>query len=319
MPGRSFKGSLEYRFGFNGKENDKDWGGQLIQDYGFRLYNPAIGKFLSVDPLAPEYPWYTPYQFAGNMPIWAIDLDGLEPSISTTEKKETLQSKALNTINTTSTPAPIIPGPAPGVGIPGAPINTPGPAGGTGSPGGVRPPGGPGLAPPVIGMSAAAVGTIAIASLSVASDTRPKNYITLYRGINVEHGRYGESKQGIVTPNYMRSWFGWLTGAKREASAGEHNSKEGATLYSPYTSWTTDIDVAVNFALRPQKSPRDRNKQNGVVLTIRVETYEAIKTENNNTIKLIHKDEFRSESEYLIRGNRVAQDVEEVDLSKFKE
>jgi SLT domain-containing protein len=25
-----------------------------------------------------EYPWYTPYQFAGNMPIWAIDLDGKE-------------------------------------------------------------------------------------------------------------------------------------------------------------------------------------------------------------------------------------------------
>jgi hypothetical protein len=56
----------------------------LIQDYGFRLYNPAIGKFLSVDPLAPEYPWYTPYQFAGNMPIVAVDLDGLEPKISNT-------------------------------------------------------------------------------------------------------------------------------------------------------------------------------------------------------------------------------------------
>ena len=51
---------------------------QLVQDYGFRLYNPAIGRFLSVDPLAPDYPWYTPYQFAGNKPIWAVDLDGLE-------------------------------------------------------------------------------------------------------------------------------------------------------------------------------------------------------------------------------------------------
>jgi len=50
----------------------------LIQDYGFRLYNPAIAKFLSVDPLAPEYPELTPYQFASNTPIWAIDLDGLE-------------------------------------------------------------------------------------------------------------------------------------------------------------------------------------------------------------------------------------------------
>lgn len=47
-------------------------------DYGFRIYNPRIAKFLSVDPLTKSYPWYTPYQFAGNKPIWAIDLDGLE-------------------------------------------------------------------------------------------------------------------------------------------------------------------------------------------------------------------------------------------------
>ena len=68
-----------YRYGFNGKERDpaSEWG-QTSYDYGFRIYNPEIGKFMSVDPLAPDYPWYTPYQFAGNMPIWAIDLDGLE-------------------------------------------------------------------------------------------------------------------------------------------------------------------------------------------------------------------------------------------------
>ncbi len=47
-------------------------------DYGFRIYNPRLGRFLSVDPLTQEYPWYTPYQFAGNKPVWCIDLDGLE-------------------------------------------------------------------------------------------------------------------------------------------------------------------------------------------------------------------------------------------------
>jgi len=77
MPGRKFN-TGDYRHGFNGKENDREWGDQLIQDYGFRLYNPAIGKFLSVDPLAPDYPELTPYQFASNTPLWAIDLDGLE-------------------------------------------------------------------------------------------------------------------------------------------------------------------------------------------------------------------------------------------------
>jgi hypothetical protein len=32
-----------------------------------------------VDPLTRSYPWYTPYQFAGNTPIQAIDLEGAEP------------------------------------------------------------------------------------------------------------------------------------------------------------------------------------------------------------------------------------------------
>ena len=68
----------EYRYGFNGKEHDMSWGGLGIQDYGFRLYVPGIGRFLSVDPLTRSYPYYTPYQFAGNRPIQAIDLDGLE-------------------------------------------------------------------------------------------------------------------------------------------------------------------------------------------------------------------------------------------------
>jgi RHS repeat-associated protein len=72
-----YDNGLGYRYSFNGKETDSETG---LQDYGFRIYNPSLGKFLSVDPLADEYPYYTPYQFAGDMPIWAIDLDGLEPA-----------------------------------------------------------------------------------------------------------------------------------------------------------------------------------------------------------------------------------------------
>lgn len=70
----------EYRYGFNGKELDNEGmgGGATTYDYGFRIYNASLGKFLSVDPLFESYPWYTPYQFAGNKPIWAIDLDGKE-------------------------------------------------------------------------------------------------------------------------------------------------------------------------------------------------------------------------------------------------
>lgn len=66
-----------YRFSFNGKENDDE---TQTQDYGFRIYNTRLGKFLSVDPLTKQYPELTPYQFAGNTPIQATDLDGLEPN-----------------------------------------------------------------------------------------------------------------------------------------------------------------------------------------------------------------------------------------------
>jgi RHS repeat-associated protein len=77
----AYGSNREYRFGYNGKESDNDWKGEgNVYDYGFRVYDPRIAKFLSVDPLAPEYPWYTPYQFAGNMPISMIDRDGLEPA-----------------------------------------------------------------------------------------------------------------------------------------------------------------------------------------------------------------------------------------------
>lgn len=47
-------------------------------DYGFRIYSPSLGRFLSVDPLIQKYPELTPYQFASNTPIQAIDLDGAE-------------------------------------------------------------------------------------------------------------------------------------------------------------------------------------------------------------------------------------------------
>jgi RHS repeat-associated protein len=80
QPYRNYSVGNEYRYGFNGKERDNDIDGNNY-DYGFRIYNPLIAKFLSVDPLMSSYSYYTPYQFAGNKPISAIDLDGLEEYI----------------------------------------------------------------------------------------------------------------------------------------------------------------------------------------------------------------------------------------------
>lgn len=43
-----------------------------------RVYDPRIGKFLSVDPLTGKYPELTPYQFASNRPVDGVDQDGKE-------------------------------------------------------------------------------------------------------------------------------------------------------------------------------------------------------------------------------------------------
>lgn len=78
MPEREFSMG-GYRFGFNGKENDNEVKGEgNQQDYGMRIYDSRLGKFLSVDPITNEYPQLTPYQFASNSPILFIDIDGLE-------------------------------------------------------------------------------------------------------------------------------------------------------------------------------------------------------------------------------------------------
>jgi len=71
---RTYTSAL-YRYGFNGKETDKETG---EQDYGMRMYDPRIAKFLSIDPLSRKYPELSQYQFASNRPIDGKDLDGLE-------------------------------------------------------------------------------------------------------------------------------------------------------------------------------------------------------------------------------------------------
>ena len=70
---------FNYRYHFNNKESDNEVIGEGNQvDYGFRVYDPRLGRFLSVDPITKDYPELTPYQFASNRPIDGVDIDGLE-------------------------------------------------------------------------------------------------------------------------------------------------------------------------------------------------------------------------------------------------
>ncbi len=73
-----YEGSLENKHLYNDKEliDEADLD---LYDFGFRIYDPQIGRFTQIDPLTDEMPFFSPYLFAGNEPIGNIDFEGLNP------------------------------------------------------------------------------------------------------------------------------------------------------------------------------------------------------------------------------------------------
>ena len=73
MPGRSYSATSQYRYGFNGKENDKDIASDNY-DFGARVYDGRLGRWLSKDAI--DLVGWNPYHFATNNPIRYFDSDG---------------------------------------------------------------------------------------------------------------------------------------------------------------------------------------------------------------------------------------------------
>ncbi len=73
MPGRKYEAQGGYRYGFNGKELEISTISKNY-DFGARMYDSRIGKFLSSDKLSQDFE--TSFSFAGNNPINYLDLNG---------------------------------------------------------------------------------------------------------------------------------------------------------------------------------------------------------------------------------------------------
>ena len=76
---------LDNKYGYNAKEFNDDFGLNW-NDYGARMYDPAIGKWNGFDAMAEAYQAMSPYHYAMNNPMRFIDPNGMYSNDGTTSR-----------------------------------------------------------------------------------------------------------------------------------------------------------------------------------------------------------------------------------------
>ncbi len=75
LDGLSYDNGSGNRDLFNSKELQQELN---VYDYGARMYDPTVGRWSTIDPLAEKYSNISPYVYVANNPINAIDPSGKE-------------------------------------------------------------------------------------------------------------------------------------------------------------------------------------------------------------------------------------------------
>lgn len=88
-----FAGDGNYNYKYNGKEYQDELGLNMY-DYGARNYDPALGRWMNIDPLAEKYYQISPYVYVANNSLLFIDPTGM-----TIEDPDKVVEKQKNNLN----------------------------------------------------------------------------------------------------------------------------------------------------------------------------------------------------------------------------
>jgi len=70
----SYTSGTENLYKYAGNEKQKEWS---VYDFNARMYDPALGRFNSVDPMYDQRDWLTPYNYVQNNPMMRVDPSGM--------------------------------------------------------------------------------------------------------------------------------------------------------------------------------------------------------------------------------------------------
>ena len=84
-------GSVAQPYRFSGNELYLD-NGLGLYDFKARMYDPALGRFTSVDPLSGKYPGISPYSYCAGNPVNFVDREGMKIRIFYYDESGTRQS-----------------------------------------------------------------------------------------------------------------------------------------------------------------------------------------------------------------------------------